>query len=425
MSSNVVGPENQVDVAPTEQAGNGPIQTDRSATTRRTSTPKLSVLKHEKSSKRAARKNHAKGVGRTKSWGFPASSFEEALPLANAMQQHAPGQQSVRRLTIFHNIGKSPDSSVSRTLVTNSHKYGLTEGSYAAEYIKLTPDGNVATNPDISDRDRMGARFRLAIERIAPFKALYERLQGNKLPSPSIMRDALKEAGFNEAEVAQAVDTFIVNAKFLGLLKTVAGAERFLTLDHAMEGMVATLPASMGGKPPHVPVTAVGAATAPDWSKICFYITPIGQPESADRKHSDLFLGSIVEPAMEELGLEVVRADQIAKPGMITAQVIEYVTKAKLVIADLSHHNPNVFYELALRHASRLPTVQLIRLSDTIPFDLDQFRTIRIDDTTIYDFVPKLEVYRSEVANQARQALADPEAVDNPVSAFAPSIKLH
>jgi hypothetical protein len=78
-----------------------------------------------------------------------------------------------------------------------------------------------------------------------------------------------------------------------------------------------------------------------------------------------------------------VRADQIGKPGMITAQVIEHLANARVVIADLSFHNPNVFYEVALRHACRKPIVQLIRTIDPIPFDLDQFRTIRIDTTDI------------------------------------------
>jgi Rad3-related DNA helicase len=140
--------------------------------------------------------------------------------------------------------------------------------------------------------------------------------------------------------------------------------------------------------------------------------------------HSDLFLGSIIEPAMEELGLTVVRADQIGKPGMITSQVLEHVLKSRLVIADLSFHNPNVFYELALRHVSRLPTVQVIREADPLPFDLDQFRTIRINTNTIYTLVPKLAIYRAEVANQARRALEDPDAVDNPLSLFYPNLKI-
>jgi hypothetical protein len=106
---------------------------------------------------------------------------------------------------------------------------------------------------------------------------------------------------------------------------------------------------------------------------------------------------------------------------MITAQVIEHLVRARLVVADLSFHNPNVFYELALRHAVRRPVVQIIRVADPIPFDLDQFRTVQIDNSTIYSLVPQLETYRSEIASQIRQALSDDAAPSNPLTVFYPN----
>lgn len=54
-------------------------------------------------------------------------------------------------------------------------------------------------------------------------------------------------------------------------------------------------------------------------------------------------MGSIIEPALDELGIKVVRADKIEAAGIITAQIIEYIVKSKIVVADLSFHNPNVF----------------------------------------------------------------------------------
>ena len=64
---------------------------------------------------------------------FPAASFEEAMSVANAIQKHAAGAK-VRRLTLFDNMGKSPDSGPSRQLIVNSNKYGLTKGSYQSEH---------------------------------------------------------------------------------------------------------------------------------------------------------------------------------------------------------------------------------------------------------------------------------------------------
>jgi hypothetical protein len=358
---------------------------------------------------------------------FPASTFEEALTIAKAIQQFAAGQKT-RRLTLFDHLQKSPESGPSRQLISNSSRYGLTKGAHTSEYIELTEDGKKATDLDATSAEQIKARFKLAIEDIPPFKALYDRFKGNKLPSQAVLRDALVESGFPESEVAEGVDTFVLNAKYLGILRPVAGAERLLSVEHIIE----ELGKNGVGKPlvsssvaPVVSSTEIKTKAQGTWETICFYITPIGEPESEIRKHADLFLNAIVEPAIEELGLTVVRADHIAQPGMITRQVIEHVVNSGLVIADLSFHNPNVFYELSLRHACRKPIVQLIRAADPIPFDLDQFRTIKIDTSSIYTLVPQMETYRSEIANQIRRVLADPDNVDNPISIFFPSLRVN
>lgn len=105
---------------------------------------------------------------------------------------------------------------------------------------------------------------------------------------------------------------------------------------------------------------------------------------------------------------------------MITTQVLEFLKRSKLAIADLSCLNPNVFYEVALRHALRLPVVQLIRKADRLPFDVNQSRNLVFDTSDICILVPKLQTYRAELATHARKALEDPESVGNPVSIFYP-----
>lgn len=352
---------------------------------------------------------------------FPASSFEDAAELANTM--HRMGSDNVRRLTLFEQLGRSADSGTSRQQIINSGRYGITTGGIRAEFITLTEDGSLATNPEAGRRPQLRARFRLAIEEVEPFNRLYEEFAGKRLPSQAVMRDFLRDKGLADGEIQECIDTFIVNAQFLGLLRTIAGAERLLTLDHVLD----ELPAGDGGMPspeltstgsPSGPVPRVGDHGNVDWTKVCFYVSPIGSEDSEQREHADLFLGSFVEPALRDFDLTVVRADQIGKAGMITAQVIEHLANARIVIADLSFHNPNVFYEIALRHAVRKPIVQIIRAADPIPFDLDQLRTIRIDTTSIFTLVPKIETYQSEIAAQVRRALEGNTEVDNPITVF-------
>jgi hypothetical protein len=361
---------------------------------------------------------------------FPASSFEESLTIPNAIQKHAAGQK-VRRLTLFDQMKKSPDSGPSRQLVTNASKYGLIKGSYKAEHLELTPDGRSATSTEISPRERLSVRFKLAITQIPPFKAMYESLKGNRLPATTVLEDLAREKGVPTDDAKECVEIFVVNAKYLGVLKPISGAERIIPIEQALEETTGTPPPPVGSDGLEAatvieghPAVAGPSTKDQDFDVTCFYISPIGEDGSEHRIHADLFLGSLVEPALEEFHLKVVRADKIGKPGMITAQILEYILKSKLVIADLSFHNPNVFYELSLRHVCRLPTVQIIRKFDKIPFDLDQFRTIQIDTTSIFTMVPNLQTYKTEIAAQVRAALKDPDSVDNPVSTYYPTLRV-
>lgn len=358
---------------------------------------------------------------------YPLCSFQEVEDFAASAYDLGSGH-SVRRVTLFDHIGKSPDSGPSRTLVTNAGKYGLIKGNYSAEQLEITDQAKKAFGERSSEYVKAEARIEIAILNIEPFKILYDKFVGNKLPARTVLADTLRENDIDEKIIDSLVDNFVVNAEHVGVLQTLAGAERLVTVEHALENLSKAqlesednfLPATVAGKP----IAGIVTSGNSSFDSTCFYITPIGEDDSEARKHSDLFLGSIVEPAIEPLGLKVVRADAIDTPGLITNQIIEFILRSKLVIADLSFHNPNVFYELALRHISRLPTIQIVRKGDKIPFDIGNFRTIILDCSDIYTLVPKLETYKSEIASQARRVLEDPNVVENPVTSVYPNLAL-
>jgi hypothetical protein len=135
-----------------------------------------------------------------------------------------------------------------------------------------------------------------------------------------------------------------------------------------------------------------------DGTKACFVISPIGESGSPQRKAADAVLKHIFKPAIEPLGYAVVRADEISQPGSITLQVLERVLESALVIADLTDHNPNVFYELAVRHASEKPVIHVISSGQPIPFDVADMRTINIDTD-----LDGAERSRAEIAAQVRE----------------------
>ncbi|KAB1908040.1 hypothetical protein F8279_08765 [Micromonospora sp. AMSO1212t] len=378
----------------------------------------------------AAAKNSDTDRRRRRTRPIPPNTFDDALTLGLAIQEHAAGQK-VRRLTLFENMKREADSTASRNLVTGSFQYGITLGSYKAEYLELTPDGAKATSPDSSPSERFEAQFKLAIEKNDTFRKLYENFCGSRLPTVSVLRDYAHSQGIDQDFLNECVETFIVNAKFLGLLRTIAGAERLLTKNHLLDELASqsalavpkrsalVIEGTISSESTQV-AAVVDVQVRESMSDTCFYIAPIGQADSEERRHSDLFMGSLVEPALQEFGMRLVRADKITDPGLISKQVIEYIVQAPLVIADLSFHNPNVFYELALRHAVRKPIVQLSRLADRLPFDVREFRTVQIDTTSIYTLVPKLDTYRSEIASQIRMTMESDDHAENPLTIFYP-----
>lgn len=386
--------------------------------------------------------------------GYPALSFAEALVLARAIYQYASGQP-IRRLTLLDRMGRSESSGTTRTLITSSNQYGITTGGYSAQFMSLSDDGLNAVAEDVDPAVRFTARFRLAILNIGPFESIYERFKGGRLPDRSVLKDAAIDASISPDDAVECADTFLANAQEISLIRTMSGAERLLSFDFVIEDLQQGRGDSLQideQNPPinpvennvarsHHQVTDVQAVSSEEaipvrvrlrrlvptdlLERTCFHITPIGADGSEQRKHADLITGSLLEPVVSQLGLRLVRADKIAEPGLITSQVIENLLFAKLVIADLSYSNPNVFYELAVRHATRRPVIQIIRTVDAIPFDVNQARTIRMNMTDIYSFVPHLESHRAEISRQCRAALDVDGPVDNTLSLFYPEFWDH
>lgn len=392
---------------------------DNPSGTKKSKKQKRSPKKKKKTSSGSSGKR-----GRKPSLPFPNVPFQDALEIGEAIQIHAAGQKT-RRLTLFEKLSRSPDSGPSRLMITNSSRYAITKGNYNSEFLELTELGSKATSPELTEAEKLKARFALAIEAIMPFSYLYDKNRNNRIPSPEVMRDSLEELNIDEKHQKECVEIFLANAKYLGLLRTIAGAERLIPIEQVIEEKLTGKGLSEPPVTTNLHFEQVNNTEArKSWKKICFFIAPIGNDSSEERKHSDMFLESLVTRSLEGEGFEVVRADRIADPGMISGQIIDYLLHSALVIADLSFHNPNVFYELAIRHMVGKPTIHLIRTGDNIPFDVKDFRTIVINTTDKYDLVAKLDTYRADIANQVRLAIAGGENGTNPIRAFAQNLKV-
>ena len=85
---------------------------------------------------------------------------------------------------------------------------------------------------------------------------------------------------------------------------------------------------------------------------------------------------------------------------------------AVLVIADLTERNPNVFYELAVRHAIRKPFIQIVDKGASIPFDVSATRTVFVD----HHDLDNVETAKAEIAEQIVALESDSSTLETPIS---------
>lgn len=107
----------------------------------------------------------------------------------------------------------------------------------------------------------------------------------------------------------------------------------------------------------------------------CFIITPIGDDTDPIRRHIEGIIDAALRPALEDK-YDLVVAHRISEPGSITKQIITEIYSAKLVVANLTNRNPNVMYELALRHSLEKPVIMIAEKGTPLPSDIVMERTI-------------------------------------------------
>ena len=108
---------------------------------------------------------------------------------------------------------------------------------------------------------------------------------------------------------------------------------------------------------------------------VCFVLMPFSEDFSG-------VFGEI-QRAVEFANCECLRGDQIHSSEVITEDIIAKIRDARLLIADLTGYNPNVFYELGYAHALKKKVVLLLQEGCAAPFDLWNIRCIKYRPTDL------------------------------------------
>jgi hypothetical protein len=384
---------------------------------------KPSTRKSDQPEQKQGPKAGQRQIGSTE---LPRKTLEDCLAVAKPIHEVYAGRSaSWDEIATTAGIGtKAPNT---KYLIWGAQAYDLLVKD--GENLALSETGRKIFSPNYPEERQEGLIKAITIPTI--LSKFYSEYNGKLLPEGDFLDNVLENRfGIPRERVEEAKNIILTNAKLADIITVHQNGKQTIRLDAAPrqqpseidelqdQGQVFTNDLHVA--PPAPPVHTNSEA-------VCFYITPIGEEGSEVRRHADMLMRHLVEPAFATFNLKVVRADRIEKSGLISQQIFEHIVSAKFCIADLSFGNPNAFYELGVRHMTKLPTIQLIRKGDKIPFDVSQGRTITVDMSDIYTIMDRMESARKELVEHIKNYL-DPsdksKLDDNPVSIYLPGLQV-
>jgi hypothetical protein len=163
-------------------------------------------------------------------------SLKEALELPKSVYE--VGQRDeVRRLLVFNQLNRAPESGPSRALVTaSSTAYGLTEGGTQATHLKLTDSGRRIVEP-VNETDRLEAAHEALFSNDI-FAGFIDHYMDRPIPQNEVAMDWLAtNYQLPEKSARSRLDVITANIKDFGLTQVVSGKTLIASRETAMEGM--------------------------------------------------------------------------------------------------------------------------------------------------------------------------------------------
>lgn len=356
---------------------------------------------------------------------MPLKGLQEVINVAKNLYKTLK-QEVVPLETISTLIGIKQKSSNFTDMLNAAEAYGILqkeENGYSVSEL-----GRKIVAPAIDGEDKEA--IRQAIFTPTLLSRIYTDFNKRPVPTDDIFKNALEITyGIPEEKVDRTKEIILENARLSNILSEEKGTEYLI-----INPPGSSVSMSLAKEEIQEIEDSENLATSPvvqmensDFENTCFVISPIGSDDSEERKHANMMLKHLIIPVSEELGIKIVRADNIDKSGIITQQILEYIAKAPYCITDLSFGNPNVFYELGVRHTCQLPTVQIIRKEDKIPFDVAQGRTIVIDTANVYTIMDRFDSARKELKEHLLKMIKQKgkeQVDDNPIKIYLPELKV-
>jgi hypothetical protein len=193
---------------------------------------------------------------------------------------------------------------------------------------------------------------------------VYSNYRGENLPDDQFFKNALIDKfGIPKDKVPEFTEIFIGTLTAGKLIEEREGKRRILDIKEEV----------MKADGPDQSRKIIGKDVKISSGDTCFVMMPFASPIGN-------YYTKVYEPAIRKVGLVPVRADtEIFATGKIIDQIWSGIKNAKVLLAELTNRNPNVFYELGLAHAAGKPVVLVSSNQDDVPFDLQHIRVIYYD----------------------------------------------
>jgi len=142
-----------------------------------------------------------------------------------------------------------------------------------------------------------------------------------------------------------------------------------------------------------------------------FVIMPFSSTATCSAKQWTEIYENLFRPAVEECGYSCERAK--SKTGSLIKSIIEKLRTSRIVLADITDRNPNVFYELGVRHSLSKRTIIMAQGIEHVPSDLRGYWFIDYENT-----LGGVTPFKKEIRRLFDEIQEDPDKSDNPVSDF-------
>lgn len=317
---------------------------------------------------------------------YPRHSLEKALRIPKVILEQNAGKECTDQESASY-VGLKHHTGPHNVELNSAIKFGLLERPTQGK-IQLTETSRRILKPHEKSDYINGLRE--AVQTAPVISEVYSHYRGENLPDTEFFNNTLTDKfRIPNDKLNEFRTIFVESLKTAELISEHDG--KYRVLDISAEASV--------NKNTTETFKKLEKTTKVKSGDTCFIMMPFAAPLGT-------YYDKVYKPAIEKAGLTPIRADnEIFGTGKIIDQIWNGINSAKVLIAELTDRNPNVFYELGLAHALQKPVVLISSNEKDVPFDLHHIRVIYYDVTDPFWGTKLIE----KVAENLLSAIKNPE----------------